>query len=143
MLLDSPLNKAGLLQVYIQTKKGVLIEVLPSSTIYRSQSRLIRKLEFQERLNASLLSWVALHGVVSPFLILFSVQLLQKFSIRATNGPEKLLKVIKNPVTDHLPADCRKIRLTETAKKCQDVGDFVTTLPPGTRANIFECQFLV
>lgn len=27
MLLDSPLNKAGLLQVYIQTKKGVLIEV--------------------------------------------------------------------------------------------------------------------
>jgi hypothetical protein len=34
-LLDSPLNKAGLLQVYIHTAKGVLIEVnprLPTST---------------------------------------------------------------------------------------------------------------
>lgn len=58
------------------------------------------------------------------------VQLLQKFTIRATNGPEKLLSVIKNPITDHLPSDCRKIRLTETAKQCTDVGDFVTTLPP-------------
>lgn len=60
------------------------------------------------------------------------MQLLQKFSIRATNGPEKLLKIIKNPITDHLPSDCRKIRLTETAKQCTDVGDFVTTLPSGT-----------
>lgn len=57
---------------------------------------------------------------------------MQKFSIRATNGPEKLLKIIKNPITDHLPSDCRKIRLTETAKQCTDVGDFVTTLPSGT-----------
>lgn len=39
----------------------------------------------------------------------FLVQLLHKLSIRATNGPEKLFKVIKNPITDHLPSDCRKI----------------------------------
>ncbi|EAU80576.2 nucleolar essential protein 1 [Coprinopsis cinerea okayama7 len=31
------------------------------------------------------------------------VQLLHKLSIRGVNGPEKLLKVIKNPVVDHLP----------------------------------------
>eukprot|EP00911_Craspedida_sp_UC1_P001321 UC1_evm1s999 len=31
MLLDSPLNKAGLLQVYIRTAKNVLIEVHPQT----------------------------------------------------------------------------------------------------------------
>jgi hypothetical protein len=31
------------------------------------------------------------------------VQLLQKLSIRATNGPDKLLKVVKGPVTKHFP----------------------------------------
>lgn len=36
-----------------------------------------------------------------------SVQLLHKLSIRATNGPNKLLQVIQNPITDHLPADAR------------------------------------
>ena len=35
------------------------------------------------------------------------VQLLHKLSIRAANGPHKLLKVIKNPVTDHLPPNFR------------------------------------
>ena len=37
------------------------------------------------------------------------VQLLHKLSIRATNGPDKLMKVIKNPVTDHLPSGSHKI----------------------------------
>ncbi|KAJ3362995.1 hypothetical protein HDU91_003169 [Kappamyces sp. JEL0680] len=37
------------------------------------------------------------------------VQLLHKLSIRAVNGPDKLLKVIANPITDHLPPNCRKI----------------------------------
>jgi rRNA small subunit pseudouridine methyltransferase Nep1 len=31
------------------------------------------------------------------------VQLLQKLSIRATNGPDKLLKVVKGPVTKYFP----------------------------------------
>lgn len=38
-LLDSPLNKAGMLQVYIQTAKGVLIEVNPSVRIPRTFKR--------------------------------------------------------------------------------------------------------
>lgn len=38
-----------------------------------------------------------------------SVQLLQKLSIRATNGPEKLLRVVKQPVTKHLPVGARRI----------------------------------
>jgi rRNA small subunit pseudouridine methyltransferase Nep1 len=38
-LLDSPLNKAGLLQVYIETTKNVLIEVSPHTRIPRTYKR--------------------------------------------------------------------------------------------------------
>lgn len=37
--LDSPLNKAGLLQVYIHTAKNVLIEVNPKTRIPRTFKR--------------------------------------------------------------------------------------------------------
>jgi len=83
-LLDSPLNKAGLLQVYIHTARGILIEVNPSVRIPRTFKRF--------------------SGLM--------VQLLHKLSIRSVNGNEKLLKVIKNPITDHLPPDTWKITLT-------------------------------
>lgn len=46
------------------------------------------------------------------FLILFNniaVQLLQKLSITAVGKREKLLRVIKNPVTQYLPVNSRKI----------------------------------
>ena len=36
------------------------------------------------------------------------VQLLHKLSIHASNGPQKLLKVIKNPVTQYMPTGCKK-----------------------------------
>lgn len=39
MLLDSPLNKAGLLQVYIHTEKNVLIEINPHTRIPRTFDR--------------------------------------------------------------------------------------------------------
>ena len=39
MLLDSPLNRAGLLQVYIHTTKNVLIEVNPHIRIPRTFNR--------------------------------------------------------------------------------------------------------
>lgn len=38
-LLDSPLNKAGRLQVYVQTAKGVLIEINPTVRIPRTFKR--------------------------------------------------------------------------------------------------------
>ncbi|KAK3738434.1 hypothetical protein QZH41_017068 [Actinostola sp. cb2023] len=81
MLLDSPLNKAGLLQIYIHTEKNVLIEINPQTRIPRTFDRFC--------------------GLM--------VQLLHKLSIHAADGPQKLLKVIKNPVTDHLPTGCRKM----------------------------------
>lgn len=39
MLLDSPLNKAGLLQVYIHTERNVLIEINPHTRIPRTFDR--------------------------------------------------------------------------------------------------------
>eukprot|EP00003_Mantamonas_plastica_P030783 TRINITY_DN7758_c1_g2_i1.p1 TRINITY_DN7758_c1_g2~~TRINITY_DN7758_c1_g2_i1.p1 ORF type:complete len:288 (+),score=119.44 TRINITY_DN7758_c1_g2_i1:95-865(+) len=38
-LFDSPLNKAGLLQVYVRTEKGVLIEINPRTRIPRTFKR--------------------------------------------------------------------------------------------------------
>ena len=38
-----------------------------------------------------------------------TVQLLQKLSITAVGKREKLLRVIKNPVTQYLPVNSRKI----------------------------------
>ncbi|XP_067120610.1 ribosomal RNA small subunit methyltransferase NEP1 [Centruroides vittatus] len=81
MLFDSPLNRAGLLQVYIHTEKNVLIELNPQTRIPRTFKRF--------------------SGLM--------VQLLHKLSIRAAESSQKLLKVIKNPVTDHLPVGCRKV----------------------------------
>ena len=37
------------------------------------------------------------------------MQLLHKLSIRSVKGSEKLLKVIRNPVTEHFPPNTRKI----------------------------------
>ena len=39
MLMDSPLNRAGLLQVYVHTEKNVLVEVNPSTRIPRTFER--------------------------------------------------------------------------------------------------------
>lgn len=43
------------------------------------------------------------------------VQLLHKLSIRSQDsvkGGIKLLKVIKNPITDHLPVGCKKVSMS-------------------------------
>jgi len=81
MLQDSPLNQAHLLQVYIHTEKNVLIEVNPQCRIPRTFKRFA--------------------GLM--------VQLLHRLNVRAADGNMKLLKVIKNPISDHLPVGCRKI----------------------------------
>ncbi|XP_042304234.1 ribosomal RNA small subunit methyltransferase NEP1 isoform X1 [Sceloporus undulatus] len=102
MLMDSPLNRAGLLQVYIHTEKNVLIEVNPQTRIPRTFDRFC--------------------GLM--------VQLLHKFSVRAADGPQKLLKVIKNPVTDHLPVGCTKIGTSFSVPTVTDMRDLVPTADP-------------
>ena len=108
-LLDSPVNKAGKLQIYIHTAKGVLIEVSPTVRIPRTFKRFA--------------------GLM--------VQLLHKLSIRSTNSQEKLLKVIKNPITDHLPLYCRKVTLSFDAEVVR-VRDYIQNL--GSRESI--CVFV-
>merc|ERR1712193_157879 len=98
MLMDSPLNRAGKLQVYIHTARNVLIEINPQTRIPRTFDRFC--------------------GLM--------VQLLQKLSIHASDGPQKLLKVIKNPILDHLPTGCEKLLTSVKAP----VVDDVTTLVP-------------
>lgn len=78
-LMDSPLNKAGLLQIYISTVKGVLIEVNPETRIPRTFKRFA--------------------GLM--------VQLLHKMKIKAGTESTTLLKVVKNPFSTHLPAGTR------------------------------------
>lgn len=97
MLLDSPLNRAGLLQVFIHTANNVLIEVNPQIRIPRTFNRFA--------------------GLI--------VQLLHKFSIKASDSSLKLLKVIKNPITDHLPVGCKKICLSFSAEGASKASDLV------------------
>ena len=78
-LIDSPLNKAGCLQVYIRTTKNVLIEVHSSIRIPRTYKRF--------------------SGLM--------VQLLHKMKIKAAGSSTCLMKVIKNPFSQHLPAGTR------------------------------------
>ena len=87
-LFESPLNKAGMLQVFIRTKENVLIEISPKTKIPRTIKR-----------------FCGLMG-----------QLLQKYRIRALNSSEVLLKVIKNPITQYIPFGCPIISTNEKSK---------------------------
>ncbi|RKP16706.1 Nep1-domain-containing protein [Rozella allomycis CSF55] len=108
-LLDSPLNKAGLLQVYIHTQKNVLIEINPHTRIPRTFKR-----------------FCGLFGNI--LFVGLLVQLLHKLSIRSVNGSEKLLKIIENPITNHLPTKCRKIGLSYDAPVV-DINEYVKEIP--------------
>jgi len=107
-LLDSPVNKAGKLQIYIRTAKGVLIEVSPTVRIPRTFKRFA--------------------GLM--------VQLLHRLSIRSTTSQEKLLRVIQNPITDHLPPKCRKVTLSFEASVMR-ARDYMDTLEPDESICVF------
>ncbi|XP_038075787.1 ribosomal RNA small subunit methyltransferase NEP1-like [Patiria miniata] len=102
MLFDSPLNRAGLLQVFVHTDKNVLIQINPQTRIPRTFDRFC--------------------GLM--------VQLLHKMSISASDGPQKLLKVVKNPVSDHLPTGCKKIGTSFSATKCVNPRELASTEEP-------------
>lgn len=56
------------------------------------------------------------------------MQLKHKLKIRSSNGPEVLLKVVKNPVTQHLPAGAVRIG-TSVKGELVNINEFVKTLP--------------
>ena len=78
-VLDSPLNKAGKVKLYVHTAKNVLIEINPKCRLPRTFKRF--------------------SGLM--------VQLLHRLKIRSSDGNDLLLKVIKNPMSRHLPAGAR------------------------------------
>ena len=84
-------------QIYIHTANNVLIEVNPQTRIPRTFPRFA--------------------GLI--------VQLLHKFSIKASDSSIKLLKVIKNPIEDHLPVGCKKICLSFSADGASNAEDVV------------------
>ena len=99
--LDSPLNKAGHLRILVQSKTGVLIEISPHTRIPRTFKRFA--------------------GLM--------VQLLHKMRVRAADGSDTLLKVIKNPVTAHLPVGATVVGL-EMGSRLVDPFDLPSLLPP-------------
>ncbi|KDP37829.1 hypothetical protein JCGZ_06731 [Jatropha curcas] len=104
-ILDSPVNKAGRLRaVYVKTEKGVLFEVKPHVRIPRTYKRF--------------------SGIM--------LQLLQKLSITAVGKREKLLRVIKNPVTQYLPANSRKIGFSFSSEKLVKIRKYVDAIGDDT-----------
>ena len=86
-LFDSPLNKAGLLQVYIHTNKNILIEINPKTRIPRTFKR---------------------------FSGLFTQLLLKNEIISDTN--ESLLKVINSNIEDVIGKNVPKILLSSKGR---------------------------
>lgn len=83
-LLDSPLNKAGKLLIYMHTAQNTLIEVHPSLRIPRTFKRFAG----------------------------LCVELLQRKKIRAAGANEVLMKVVSNPVNKYLPPGSRRFGLS-------------------------------
>ena len=131
-ILDSPLNKAGRVKaIYVHTAKNVLIQVNPQVSRRRRHAGSRPGLQprwpatpaprFRAGTNSRTRpprtrarTQVRLPRTFRRFCGLL-LQLLQKLSIRATNGPDKLLKVIKGPVSRHLPADAHRVAFSHSA----------------------------
>lgn len=109
-LLDSPLAKSGRLQIFIHTQRDILIEVNPAIRIPRTYKRFA--------------------GLM--------VQLLQKLSVKAADsGHGKLLKVIKNPVSKHLPVGAKRILMSPSAKKFVNIHEYVQSETPVDGPTVF------
>jgi rRNA small subunit pseudouridine methyltransferase Nep1 len=95
-LMDSPLNMAGLLQVYIRTANNMLIEVSPHLRVPRTFKNFC--------------------GLMA--------QTLTKLRTRAATGSNTLLNVIKNPFTDHIPLGIKIVGTSSKAENIS-IGNFV------------------
>lgn len=90
ILSQCPLNRAGLLQVYVRTQNKELIKVDPQLAVPESFS------EFTKMM----------------------VQLLHNLRpVRAKKCSKQLLRLIKNPITLHLPVGCPKYGTSSKSKK--------------------------
>lgn len=104
-LLDSPLNKAGKLMIYLHTEQNVLIEVHPSLRIPRTFKRFA--------------------GLAS--------ELLQRNKIRAAGANEVLMKVVSNPVEKYLPPGSRRFGFSVNGRAVK-LRDFCASLEDEAKA---------
>jgi len=88
-------------------------------------SKSIQKLESLEHLKDFqdfLVNYKIIYCLINTFFIIciscgtFLAQLLTKYRIRAAESSEILLKVIKNPITDHLPMGAPIIATSEKSR---------------------------
>jgi rRNA small subunit pseudouridine methyltransferase Nep1 len=114
-LIDSPLNKAGCLQVYIKTTTNVLVEVHPSIRIPRTYKRF--------------------SGLI--------VQLLHKMKIKAGNTSTILMKVIKNPFSQHLPAGTRVFGMSCEGTLYSPYGLANELIPPDPKSTLPPVCFVI
>ncbi|XP_027061096.1 ribosomal RNA small subunit methyltransferase nep-1-like [Coffea eugenioides] len=97
-ILGSRLNMAGMVQaVFVKTDLGHLIKIKPH---------------------------VRIPPTLGKFCAMMS-QLLQKFSIKARGGGEKLMQLIENPLVKHLPVNSRIIGLSVSSPKAVRLRDYV------------------
>ncbi|KAL7115769.1 hypothetical protein ACP275_04G202000 [Erythranthe tilingii] len=100
-ILDSRVNKSGRLKaLYVKTQIGALLEIKPHARMPRTYKRF--------------------SGLM--------VQLLNDLDIKASGKGEKLLRVIKNPVTKYLPVNSRKIGFSHSSEKLTDMYNYVETV---------------
>lgn len=104
-VLDSPLNKAGYLKVYIRSTKDVLVDVSSQMRVPRTYKRFAGLMGKKSSAMSCVLIVVALMRIL---LLSIAVQLLHTLKIRSSDGNQTLLNVIKNPVTKYLPANTKK-----------------------------------
>ena len=114
-LIDSPLNKSGSLQVYIRTNNNVLIEVNPSIRIPRTYKRF--------------------SGLI--------VQLLHKMKIKAGNTSTTLMKVIKNPFSQHLPPGTRVYGMSCQGTLYSPNGLATALIPPEPSSELPPVCFVI
>jgi len=100
-LLDSPLNKAGLLKIYVRTATNFLIDVNPKLRIPRTFKRFA--------------------GLM--------VQLLHKLSIKAEGlRGEAVLRLVKNPVARYFPPNSTVVGTSFSSDNLVDIFEFVPSL---------------
>lgn len=113
-LLDSPLNKAGKLLIYMHTAQNVLIEVHPSLRVPRTFKRFA--------------------GLAN--------ELLQRQKIRAAQANETLMKVVSNPVEKYLPPGSRRFGLSVAGRSVK-LRDFAAELDRDTASSNVPIVFVV
>lgn len=62
------------------------------------------------------------------------VQLLHKFQVRANETSRRLMSVIKNPITDHLPVGCKKYAMSYSGRLVTNCRDLVPKGEEGSAA---------